>query len=144
MFVSQPKPILLVIENNPVISQLLETAVKSKRGDSVEIITATTTEEGLKAAKERRPDLIFLDWMLPPLRGEEFLEKQSLIPGIADLPVLVYSAGEGRGLSDLPEYYAAVKGIIPNPLSPSKVYEAMKPYLKSRLLSRENRPLPRG
>ena len=136
MFASPPKPILLVIEETPVIAPLLEAAIKS-RGDSLaEIVGAATSEDGLKAAADRRPDIIFLDWMLPPLHGEEFLAEQCRIPEIGDIPVLVYSALEGRALSDLREFYPVVKAIIDKPLSSSKLYEAMEPHLKKRRADR--------
>ena len=140
MFASPPKPILLVIEETPVIAPLLETAVRSREDSWAEIVSAATSEEGLKTAADRRPEIIFLDWMLPPLHGEEFLAEQCRIPDIADLPVLVYSALEGTALSDLREFYPAVKTIIAKPLSSSKLFEAMKPHLKTRLLPRADRP----
>jgi len=144
MFALPPRPLLLVIEKSRVIAQHLAEAVKGKQGFSADIITAKTAEGGLKEARERKPDLIFLDWMLPPLHGEEFLAEQSRIPEIASIPVVVYSALEGRALSDLREFYPVVKVIIPKPLSPSKLFEAMKPYLQSGDAPPPERPRRRG
>jgi two-component system phosphate regulon response regulator PhoB len=144
MFVLPPKPTLLVIEKSRVIAQHLAAAVKGKRGFSADIISARTAEGGLKEARERKPDLIFLDWMLPPLHGEEFLAEQSRIPEIASIPVLVYSALEGRALSDLREFYPVVKAIIPKPLSSSKLFEAMRPYLKTGDLPPGDEPPRQG
>ncbi|MBX3228478.1 MAG: response regulator transcription factor [Labilithrix sp.] len=59
---------ILVIEDETDIQQVLDYNLREK-GHKVYI--AGTGEEGLKLAKEKRPDLVLLDLMLPGIPGTE-------------------------------------------------------------------------
>jgi two-component system phosphate regulon response regulator PhoB len=59
---------ILVIEDETDIQQVLDYNLREK-GHKVYI--ASTGEEGLKLAKEKRPDLVLLDLMLPGIPGTE-------------------------------------------------------------------------
>jgi len=59
---------ILIIEDELDITKLLSFRLK-KIG--FEVLTAHDSETGLREAREKRPDLIILDLMLPELSGEE-------------------------------------------------------------------------
>jgi CheY-like chemotaxis protein len=63
------------------------------------VITAASGEEGIQAAREKKPDLITLDLMMPGMTGWEVLQKLKADPELRQIPVVVVSivAGEGRG-----------------------------------------------
>lgn len=46
-------------------------------------------EEGLKAAKAEKPDVILVDWMMPRMDGERFCRALRAEPSLAGLPVLM-------------------------------------------------------
>jgi len=56
------------------------------------VITATDGEEGLRLARERRPDLVILDLMLPKLPGREVLRELRKDPETQKLPIMVVSS----------------------------------------------------
>lgn len=76
----------LVIDDDPAVTSVL------KRGLSYEgfaVDTAGSGAEGLAIARERYPDVVILDWMMPGLDGMEVLQR--LRAADAHLPILVLS-----------------------------------------------------
>jgi DNA-binding response OmpR family regulator len=61
-------PRLLIVEDDPITLSHLE---KIFRNDKYDVLTATDGNEGLRLAREERPDLIVLDWELPTRSGYE-------------------------------------------------------------------------
>ena len=56
------------------------------------ILTASDGEEGLRLAREKRPDVIVLDMMLPKLGGAQLLQLLKGDPLTAKVPVIVLSS----------------------------------------------------
>ena len=63
---------ILAIEDDPAILRGLS---DNLRFDGYEVITATDGEAGYQLQRERKPDLIVLDLMLPRMSGFEFCRK---------------------------------------------------------------------
>ncbi|HEY3009673.1 MAG TPA: response regulator transcription factor [Micromonosporaceae bacterium] len=62
---------LLVVEDDPNILELLSASL---RFAGFEVVTATSGSAAVSAAKQRRPDLVVLDVMLPDLDGFEVIK----------------------------------------------------------------------
>lgn len=56
------------------------------------VITASDGEEGLRMARERKPDLVVLDMMLPKISGPDVLRALRQDPATAAMPVMVLSS----------------------------------------------------
>jgi len=67
---AQTEAKLLVVEDDPNILELLSASLKFA---GFEVSTATSGSSAVNAAKERRPDLVVLDVMLPDLDGFEVI-----------------------------------------------------------------------
>lgn len=77
---------LLVIEDDVTIADFV------RRGliyEGFQVEMAPDGERGLVAARDRPPDLVILDWMLPGLDGLEVLRR---LRAAGDLPVLMLTA----------------------------------------------------
>jgi two-component system phosphate regulon response regulator PhoB len=59
---------ILVVEDEPDIQEVLDYNLKR---DGHEVTLTSTAKEGLRLARERRPDLVLLDLMLPDGSGTE-------------------------------------------------------------------------
>lgn len=57
-----------------------------------EVISAADGEEGLRLAREHKPDLVILDLMLPKLPGHLVLRELRSQPETASIPVMVLSS----------------------------------------------------
>jgi signal transduction histidine kinase/CheY-like chemotaxis protein len=53
------------------------------------VIEAASGEEGLKKAVEARPEIIFLDLIMPGLSGEDVLERLAADPELREIPVIL-------------------------------------------------------
>jgi glutamate dehydrogenase (NAD(P)+) len=81
---------VLLIEDNPLQTRLIQSLLGEATGRTYEMDSADTLATGLQRVKEDRPDLVLLDLMLPDSEGlETFLRLHSHSP---DLPVIVQSA----------------------------------------------------
>src|SRR5690606_28462012 len=67
----------------------------------LDVMLASSAEEALGLARERVPDVITLDIILPGMDGWQFLDRAREIPALADVPVVIVSvvADESRGVS---------------------------------------------
>jgi CheY-like chemotaxis protein len=85
---TQVSPLLLVIDDDEDIRDVLRVLLE---GDGYRV---TTAGDGLEAWQElktnERPSLIILDWMMPRMDGEGFMNTLRSSP-FADIPVVIMS-----------------------------------------------------
>ena len=84
---------LLIVDDEPHIRLLLEQTLEELEDHDVEILTATNGLEALETLRSEKPNLVFLDVMMPKMNGyevcqqikgdpDEILEKSFEILGI--------------------------------------------------------------
>jgi len=61
-------PLILIVDDNPANVEILQMRLLANNYD---IITASDGEMGLAMAKEKQPDLLLLDIMMPKINGIE-------------------------------------------------------------------------
>ena len=80
---------LLIVDDEPHIRMLLEQTLEELEDQDVEIITATNGLEALETIQREKPNLVFLDVMMPKLDGYgvcQELRKES------DVPIIMLTA----------------------------------------------------
>ncbi|MFA6215794.1 MAG: response regulator [Patescibacteria group bacterium] len=82
------KTIILIIEDDEV---LLRALYLTFHKSDYTIATATDGDTGLKMAERVKPDIIFLDLLLPKMNGFDFLKNIKADPVLKDIPVIVLS-----------------------------------------------------
>jgi CheY-like chemotaxis protein len=80
---------ILIIEDDADVRAALSEVLLCEGYDIAE---AQDGAEGLRAARDRRPDLILLDLMMPTMNGWDFRAAQLADPALAPIPVVVVSA----------------------------------------------------
>jgi len=81
-----------------------------------EVVAASSGEEGITLARQRRPALILLDMQLPDIDGLEVLRRLRSVPETKDLPVVALTAQAMAG--DRDRFLAAgCNGYIQKPIS---------------------------
>ena len=88
---------VLYFEDNPANVRLMERILRHRPG--VETLSAATADAGLMLARERRPDLIFLDQHLGEATGEEVLRELWQEPATREIPVVMVTADATPGLA---------------------------------------------
>jgi DNA-binding NtrC family response regulator len=63
---------LVAIDDDPATLELISEALSE---DYLEILTALDPEEGLRLVREKRPDVVLLDLMMPKMNGMDLLER---------------------------------------------------------------------
>lgn len=66
---------ILIVDDEPHIRALLEQTLEDFEDEDVEILTAANGEEGLESIEEERPNLVFLDVMMPKMNGFDVCRK---------------------------------------------------------------------
>ena len=83
-------PKLLVVDDNAINLTLFRHLLQKLEGAEVECIDDPMAALDWCAAND--PDLILLDYMMPGVNGLQFIERLRLIPGRADVPVVMVTA----------------------------------------------------
>src|SRR5687767_13266596 len=94
--------VLLVADDSPLIRDLLQSAA---RHDETPVLSASDGEEAIALAKERHPDGIVMDLLMPKLDGLSALLRLRTDPATRDIPVLMVSGQPMRDLPDLAGAY---------------------------------------
>ena len=84
---------VLVVEDDPGAVRLLR---ESLEGAGWQVRAASDGQAGLAAARDRRPDAIVLDVMLPGIDGWDVLRALKADPDLSDVPVLMLTVVDER------------------------------------------------
>lgn len=84
---------ILIIDDNHSILEYLKTLLGRY---NFQIKTSADGLEGLHGVAEFKPDIIFLDLMMPNIDGLQVLQLKKVLSDIKDIPVIVISANAGR------------------------------------------------
>ncbi|MCK4846375.1 MAG: response regulator [Deltaproteobacteria bacterium] len=117
---------VLTVDDEPDILNLLGYNLK-KAG--YEVIEATDGREAIELAKERLPDLILLDIMLPNMEGTEALKHLKREPVTADIPVIMLTA-KGEEIDRVLGFELGAEDYITKPFSPRELILRVKAVLK--------------
>ncbi|HKF43578.1 MAG TPA: ATP-binding protein [Thermoanaerobaculia bacterium] len=84
---------MLVIDDDPSVCELM-TRLCGKEG--FEVLTAASGEEGLKLAREKLPNLITLDVVMPGMDGWSVLKTLKTDPQLSSIPVVMITISDER------------------------------------------------
>jgi len=84
-----PKGNILIVEDDHQTVKLIKFILEK---DDYSTISAKDGEEGLQMARERKPDLIVLDLMLPGMDGYRVCEILKANPNTKEIPIIVLTA----------------------------------------------------
>ena len=85
-------PLILIVEDNPASLDILQTRLTAH---NYEVITAADGEAGLAMAREKQPDLILLDIMMPKMDGIEVCRRLKEDPSLPFMPIIMVTAKAG-------------------------------------------------
>lgn len=88
---SERRPLILVVEDDPSVQSLLTTMLE---GEDYDVITARDGLEGLVKMELQHPSLVILDLRMPNVSGDRVIEEIRRDDRLASVPVIVVSARE--------------------------------------------------
>ena len=79
---------VLLVDDEEAILDVFKQALSQAQ---FEVITALTGAEGIDKTKKERPDVIFLDQVLPDMNGNEVLQQLKADPETKTIPIAMLS-----------------------------------------------------
>ena len=112
---------ILIVDDELSILKMLSDYLKSK----YQIVTAINGQTALKFIKEKKPDLMIVDWMLPDIEGPEIVTRVRNFSNSKDIPILMLTA-KGEESDKIKGFNSGVDDFL------------VKPFLLSELDARIN------
>jgi len=122
---------VLVIDDEEHIRNILAYNLQL---DGFEVYLVEDGPTGLEIAREKKPDVIILDWMMPEMDGLEVLSELEKDEGTKDIPGIMLTAKKmmldvGQAL------YQGAADYILKPFEPEELVEIVRRKLKSMVKS---------
>lgn len=106
---------VLIIDDEDDIREVAQASLEMMGG--WEVITASSSTEGLALAEAEQPDAILLDVMLPDMDGPTTFQKLQAMPATQQIPVVLLTAkvqaADQRRFADL-----GVTAVLSKPFDP--------------------------
>jgi two-component system cell cycle response regulator len=126
---------ILVVDDVPANIKLLEAKLSSEYYD---VLTAADGFEGIKKAKEQKPDLILLDVMMPGMDGFEACQKLKSDPELSHIPVVMVTALSEKS-DRLKGLEAGADDFITKPINDMALFARVKSLIRIKTLLDELR-----
>jgi DNA-binding response OmpR family regulator len=81
---------ILVVDDEVALTRMVQ--MNLERSGDYEVMTVNQGSEALNAAREFRPDMIFLDVMMPDKSGDEVAEELREDPALSKIPFAFMTA----------------------------------------------------
>lgn len=83
---------LLIVDDEPHIRMLIEQTLEDLEDEGVELLFAENGEQALAIIKEEKPNLVFLDVMMPKMNGMEVCQKVKKELKLTDVYIILLTA----------------------------------------------------
>jgi two-component system, OmpR family, alkaline phosphatase synthesis response regulator PhoP len=83
---------ILIVDDEAHLRTLLHQTLEELEDEGVELITANNGEEAIAAIESVKPNLVFLDVMMPKLSGFDVCERAKKTLGLTDVFIVLLTA----------------------------------------------------
>lgn len=115
---------VLFIDDDVLTLQLMS-KVSSVLG--FQAIISTSAQRGLSLAVREKPSLVLVDMQMDEMDGSEFVRQLRKLPGLSELPVLIYTVGTG-GSDEERAKQAGANALLHKPLSLNDLSRVIQSY----------------
>jgi GAF domain-containing protein/CheY-like chemotaxis protein len=112
---------VLVIDDEPVVRELMQRFLIK---EGFRVVIASGGEEGLRQARDIRPDAITLDVMMPGMDGWAVLSALKADPDLADIPVIMLTIVDDRNLG----YALGASDYLTKPIDRERLVSVLDKY----------------
>ncbi len=83
---------ILIVDDEAHIRMLIQQTLEELEDEGVELLTATNGEEALATIESVKPDLVFLDVMMPKVSGFDVCHRTKHALGLSDVYIVLLTA----------------------------------------------------
>ena len=83
---------ILIVDDEPHIRMLIEQTLEELEDEGVDFVTAVNGEEALTLICNEKPNLVFLDVMMPKMNGIEVCRRVKMELGLNDVYIVLLTA----------------------------------------------------
>ena len=116
---------VLVIDDEAAVRDLMQRFL-AKEG--FRVVTGSSGEEGLRLARDLRPDAITLDVMMPGMDGWAVLSALKAEPDVADIPVIMLTIVDDKNLG----YALGASDYLTKPIDRERLVTVLKQHRRDR------------
>jgi CheY-like chemotaxis protein len=128
----EDKQTILVVDDSEVIRRSLKNFFSDY---NFEVVTCSDGFEGIQAAAEHKPALIFLDLMMPNFDGVKMLQVLKVLDGLKSIPVIIISGNTNR-TNVLSVIEAGAERVMSKPLQKEIIIKNINEMLGPDFLSK--------
>jgi len=116
---------VLLVEDNEMNRDMLSRRLERK---GYTVLCAVDGEEGVRKARQEKPDLILMDIQLPLMDGYEATRRFKADPDLQSIPIIVVTSYALSGDEEKARA-AGCDGYVTKPFSPRQLLAKIKEYL---------------
>jgi two-component system alkaline phosphatase synthesis response regulator PhoP len=122
---------ILLVDDDPDFVASTKTVLES---NSYEVIVADNGNDGIKKAKEVKPDLIILDVIMPVKDGFAAAEQFKKDPQLSKIPIIMLTSFSSKhGESSIPVsagYALEAEDYLEKPIEPQELIKVVEKYIR--------------
>lgn len=107
----------LVVDDSPSARFILQRLLERQH---IRVHVADSAQQALAYLRKHRPDVVFMDDMMPDMPGEEAVDRLGADPQTASIPIIMYT-GRDYTANTPPPPRRGVVGVLGKPFAPSDV-----------------------
>lgn len=107
----------LVVDDSPSARFILQRLLERQH---IRVDVAGSGRQALAYLREHRPDVVFMDDMMPDMEGQEAVDRLGADPRTAGIPIIMYT-GREYAANTPPPPQRGVIGVLSKPFAPSDV-----------------------
>ena len=111
---------ILIVDDEPHIRLLLEQTLEDLEDHGVEFFSAENGEKALDLIREERPDLVFLDVMMPKMNGFDVCRTVKRDWGMAEVFIIILTA-KGQEYDKEKGREAGADRYVTKPFNPDEI-----------------------
>lgn len=120
---------LLIVDDESHIRMLIEQTLEELEDEGVELLFAENGEQALEMIQRERPNLVFLDVMMPKMNGMQVCEKVKKELGLHEVYIILLTA-KGQEIDRQKGLEMGADRYMTKPFDPDEMLEIATEILK--------------
>ena len=119
---------ILIVDDEAHIRMLIEQTLEELEDEGVEFLTAENGQDALEIISEERPQLVFLDVMMPKMNGMEVCQKVKQELALNDVYIVLLTA-KGQEIDRLKGQEVGADVYMTKPFNPETIHSKARAVL---------------